>query len=77
MKLPPLTQDDGKREPCYGIRFETGRYTLELTDEGGGAYLEMSTEPGEKFRLEVAELDDLAKWARESVAELDEWNSDN
>ena len=39
IKFPPLKDSDGNPEPVLSVRFAVGRFTIEITPDGAGAYL--------------------------------------
>jgi hypothetical protein len=73
LTMPPLIDDSGKPELWVGIKFSNGLVSIEIIDEGGGAYLSIEIE-GEPWKVTVEELFALAKWAEEAVAAVDKHN---
>ena len=59
--FPPLKDADGKPEPVLSVRFAVGRFSIEITTDGAGAYLDMELEG--HAETNSSELTELASWA--------------
>jgi hypothetical protein len=72
--MPPLLGDDTKPMRWYGVKFDSGSIAIEITDEGGGAFLSIET-TGEAWRVEAEELLAFAEWAKAIVDAMDKHNA--
>jgi hypothetical protein len=73
LTLPPLLDDNGKPESWFGIKFDNGLVSIEITDEGGGAYLVIETQ--EPWKMTINELRDFTQWAEDWVNAVDRHNN--
>ena len=81
MKLPPflLNVPEGMDRPCVSVRFEysgqsTGTGSVEVCDEGGGAFIEIKADADDPLRLDRNDVQALANWAKAACDELDRVN---
>jgi hypothetical protein len=74
IKFPPLKDADGKPEPVLGVRFAVGRFTIEITTDGAGAYLTVEIEG--RAELNPDELTALASWAESACKAMDKHNGE-
>jgi hypothetical protein len=74
IKFPPLKDADGKPEPVLGVRFAVGRFTIEITTDGAGAYLTVEIEG--RAELNPDELTALAAWAESACKAMDKHNGE-
>lgn len=56
----------------FNFASDMGEGTIEVRDEGGGAFVVLTSEAG--LRIDPEELGNLAEWATETCAEMDEWH---
>jgi hypothetical protein len=73
LMLPPLTDDFGKPEHWFSIKFDNGLVSIEITDESGGAYLVIETQ--EAWKVTAEELLAFAEWAQAVVDAMDKHNA--
>ena len=74
IKFPPLTDCDGNPEPVLSVRFAVGRFTIEITTDGAGAYLDMEIDG--HAEMNASELTALAAWAESACKAMDRHNGE-
>ena len=74
IKFPPLMDRDGNHEPVLSVRFAVGRFTIEITTDGAGAYLDMEIDG--HAEMNASELTALASWAESSCKAMDRHNGE-
>ncbi len=75
IKFPPLTDCDGNREPVLSVRFAVGRFSIEITTDGAGAYLDMEIDG--HAEMNASELTALAAWAESACKAMDRHNGED
>jgi hypothetical protein len=75
MKLPPIKSENGKAEPFVEVAFDTGLVRIELTTDGAGSYIKLST-THDPVAFDPDEFLALAAWAKEACDELDRHNGE-
>jgi hypothetical protein len=70
--MPPLLGDDEKQMRWFSVRFDSGGIIVEIIDEGGGAFLSITTD--KPWRVEVEELRAFVEWAEAAIAAVDKNN---
>ena len=74
IKFPPLKDAEGKPEPVLSVRFEDGRFTIEITTDGAGAYLDMEIDG--HAEMNASELTALAAWGECVCKAMDKHNGE-
>ena len=74
IKFPPLTDCDGNPEPVLSVRFAVGRFTIEITTDGAGAYLDMEIDG--HAEMNPSELTALAAWGERVCKAMDKHNGE-
>ena len=74
IKFPPLKDAEGKPEPVLSVRFEVGRFTIEITTDGAGAYLDMEIDG--HAEMNASELTALAAWGECVCKAMDKHNGE-
>ena len=72
--FPPLTDCDGNPEPVLSVRFAVGRFTIEITTDGAGAYLDMEIDG--HAEMNPSELTALAAWGECVCKAMDKHNGE-
>ena len=72
--FPPLTDCDGNPEPVLSATFAVGPYSLEITTDGAGAYLDMEIDG--HAEMNASELTALASWAESACKAMDRHNGE-
>jgi hypothetical protein len=72
--FPPLKDADGKPELVLGVRFDVGKFTIEITTGGAGAYLDMEIDG--HAEITASELTALASWAESACKAMDKHNGE-
>ena len=75
IKFPPLMDRDGNHEPVLSVRFAVGRFTIEITTGGAGAYLDMEIDG--HAEMNASELTALAAWAESACKAMDRHNGED
>lgn len=70
LTFPPLTEDNNSPMKWLSVKFDSGLVSVEITDEGGGAFAVIET--SDQWRIEAEELLAFANWVAEAVAAVDE-----
>jgi hypothetical protein len=73
LTLPPLLDDFERPERWYGVKFDNGALSIEITDEGAGAYLIIETQ--EPWKISIEELRAFVQWAENCAAVIDNNNN--
>ena len=74
IKFPPLMDRDGNHEPVLSVRFAVGRFTIEITTDGAGAYLDMEIDG--HAEMNPSELTALAAWGECVCKAMDKHNGE-
>ena len=74
IKFPPRKDSDGNPAPVLSVRFAVGRFTIEITTDGAGAYLTVEIEG--RAELNPDELTALASWAESACKAMDTHNGE-
>ena len=72
LTMRPLLEDNGKPVQWIGITFNSGSISVEITDDGDGAFLVINTD--EPWRVEAEELFAFADWASQACLDVDKHN---
>ena len=72
--FPPLKDADGKTEPVLCVRFAVGKFTIDITTDGAGAYLDMEIDG--HAEMNASELTALAAWAKSACKAMDKHNGE-
>lgn len=71
--FPPLMDRDGNHEPVLSVRFAVGRFSIEITTDGAGAYLDMEIDG--HAEMNASELTALAAWGECVCKAMDAHNA--